>query len=163
FPAADAPSHPFLRYRDLLLVVRAARTRGTSEAEIEDGIVRLDEEVARVDGRGFTETPYEAVAPPEDTPFAALWVKVEAAGVSGSHKARHLFPLALHLEWAGVPRERPLAIASCGNAALAAAVVARAAGRPLEVYVPEDADALVLRRLAELGASVHRVARGADP
>jgi hypothetical protein len=33
-----------------------------------------------------------------------------------------------------------LAIASCGNAALAAAVVARAGGWPLTVFVPPDAD-----------------------
>ncbi len=46
-----------------------------------------------------------------------------------------------------------LAIASCGNAALAAAVVARAARRRLEVFIPPDADPVVVERLRALGAS----------
>ncbi|MFH1263658.1 MAG: pyridoxal-phosphate dependent enzyme [Pseudomonadota bacterium] len=44
------------------------------------------------------------------------------------------------------------AIASCGNAALGAAVVAKAAGRPLEVFVPPNANPKVIERLQELGA-----------
>jgi threonine synthase len=47
---------------------------------------------------------------------------------------------------------RKLAIASCGNAALAAAVVARAGGRPLEVFIPTWADPKVVARLEALGA-----------
>jgi len=62
---------------------------------------------------------------------SSIWVKDETDNVAGSHKARHMFGLLVHLE---VVRrlgmtERPLpplAIASCGNAALAAAVVAAA-------------------------------------
>jgi threonine synthase len=59
---------------------------------------------------------------------------------------------------AGRPRaagcdERPrLAIASCGNAALAAAVIARAAGRALDVFVPPTAPRPVVDRLHWLGA-----------
>jgi threonine synthase len=34
--------------------------------------------------------------------------------------------------------------ASCGNAALAAAVIARAAEWPLDVYIPRDADPTVV-------------------
>jgi threonine synthase len=49
----------------------------------------------------------------------------------------------------------PLAIASCGNAALAAAVVARAAGRSLDVYIPPWADPHVVALLGEHGASIH--------
>ncbi len=49
---------------------------------------------------------------------------------------------------------RGLAIASCGNAALAAAVVARATGRPLAVFVPTDADPRVVERLHALGARI---------
>jgi threonine synthase len=67
--------------------------------------------------------------------------------------------LMVHLlvaEQAGlVPaEERELAIASCGNAALAAAVVARAAGRPIRVFVPTWADEHVLRRLRDLEAAI---------
>jgi threonine synthase len=52
-------------------------------------------------------------------------------------------------------RTRPLAIASCGNAALGAAVVARAAERTLQVFIPTDADPNVVERLKELGAHLN--------
>jgi threonine synthase len=52
-------------------------------------------------------------------------------------------------------RSRRLAIASCGNAALAAAVVARAAEWPLDVFIPPDASASVVARLTDLGATIH--------
>ena len=48
----------------------------------------------------------------------------------------------------------PLAIASCGNAALAAAVLARAAARALQVFVPPERRAAVVARLHALGATV---------
>jgi threonine synthase len=48
----------------------------------------------------------------------------------------------------------PLAIASCGNAALGAAVVAAAADRALEVFVPPAVEPGVRRRLVDLGALV---------
>ena len=81
--------------------------------------------------------------------------------MSGSHKARHLFGTLLEL---AVEEARlghgandgrpPLAIASCGNAALAAAVVARAADRRLDVFIPTDADPVVVERLRTLGANL---------
>jgi threonine synthase len=53
------------------------------------------------------------------------------------------------------PARRPeLAIASCGNAALAAAVVARAGGWKLTVFVPPEADTRIVRELGDLGAKV---------
>jgi threonine synthase len=52
-----------------------------------------------------------------------------------------------------------LAIASCGNAALAAATIALAAKRELDVYVPDDASPSVIARLEALGANVARCAR----
>lgn len=90
-------------------------------------------------------------------------MKDDTGNVGGSHKARHLMGVALYLEVAGLlgldDGARPLAIASCGNAALAAAVVARAAERPLSVFIPTDADAAVLARLEALGADVRVCAR----
>jgi len=55
--------------------------------------------------------------------------------------------------------DRELVIASCGNAALAAAVVARAVGRPLRVFIPDDAPPSVVVRLAQLGAVTVECAR----
>jgi threonine dehydratase len=86
-------------------------------------------------------------------------VKDETGNVSGSHKARHLMGLMIHLlvvEQTGLAstENRELAIASCGNAALAAAVVARAAGRPIRVFVPTWADPAVIGHLRELGATI---------
>ena len=92
-------------------------------------------------------------------------MKDETGNVSGSHKARHLFGVLLYLEVAerlglADPRAAELAIASCGNAALAAAVVAAAGGRALRVFVPRRRRPVVLERLEELGARV--VACAAD-
>jgi threonine synthase len=88
-----------------------------------------------------------------------LTIKNETVNISGSHKGRHLIGTALHLEIAkraGQPLDssQPLAIASCGNAALAAAVVAKASKRDLRVFVPPWADTNVVSRLKELGAQL---------
>ncbi len=91
-------------------------------------------------------------------------MKDETLNVGGSHKARHLFTILLHLRAAeqiglapwvrdGAPRP-PLAIASCGNAALAAATLAAAVSWPIQVFVPTSANLHVTKRLGELGATV---------
>jgi threonine synthase len=153
-----AEANPFLRYRTLLHSYHTARARGESDAAFAARVERLDQAVAAVDGRGFRVTPLAAadrLAAELGLGAGRLWVKDETGNVSGSHKARHLMGVLLHLEGAaaaageGAPR---LAIASCGNAALAAAVLARAAGRPLDVFVPPWAHPQVLERLAALGA-----------
>jgi threonine synthase len=111
-----------------------------------------------------------------------VWVKDETTQPGGSHKIRHLFGVLLWLEaarrlrrspsgeipgrgpkqptwpWPAAPR---LAIASCGNAALAAAILARAAGYELSVFVPPDAPPAVLARLDELGARIEACPREA--
>jgi threonine synthase len=165
------PSHsnPFLRYRALLSPYRLARQAGLSDAAWIDLVEGLDAALARVDGRGFRITPLGeqrqlAAALRLDAP---LWVKDETGNVSGSHKARHLMGVMLYmrvLELAKLPagdglRTRRLAIASCGNAALAAAVIARAADWPLDVFIPPDADRAVKERLQSLGARIAICAR----
>jgi threonine synthase len=164
FPEDEAESNPFLRYRTLFHAHRLASEAGLSD-EMYCSIVReLDRAVEDVDGRGFSATPFARA----DALSSALrlsdrggvWVKDETGNVSGSHKGRHLMGLLIHLEvaervgLADPDARRPLAIASCGNAALAAAVVARAGERPLQVFVPVDADPVVVRRLEELGAHI---------
>ena len=158
-----ASAEPYLRYRALLSPYRLLREAGLPDQAWLDLAGELDRAVAAVDGRGFRVTPLSlhpalARAAGHQGP---LWVKDETGNVSGSHKARHLMLVMLYLrvlEAARLPageglRARRLAIASCGNAALAAAVVARAAGWPLDVFVPPDAEEAVVARLAELGAS----------
>jgi threonine synthase len=160
FPHSDPEPNPFLRYRELL----HAYHQGLTEQEFQGIAARLDRRVAEVDGHGFVETPFaRADGLSEQLGFSAqggVWIKDETGNVSGSHKARHLFGVLLWLEVAerlALARHddrRDLAIASCGNAALAAAVVAAAGGRTLRVFVPVDADPVVLDRLARLGADV---------
>ena len=147
----DSSQQPFVRYRRML--------RSWAESEDDEWFVdrvgRLDEAVAGVDGHGFQVTSCSGAF----ISGRSVTVKDETDNVSGSHKARHTFGLMLHL----LVRERrggtgagrpPLVIASCGNAAVAAAVVAAAERWPLTVYVPTFAEEAVVDRLRELGAAV---------
>ena len=151
--------NPFVRYRDRLDSHARAIAGGLSDRWFADTVERLDAAVAAVDGHGFRITPVVdggrlAAAAGLDV---ELHVKSEVDNVSGSHKARHLMGVALHLlvdEALGAEPPEVLAIASCGNAALAAAVVARALDRTLRVFVPTWADTSVVARLTELGADV---------
>jgi threonine synthase len=162
FPDGDEPN-PFVRYRALFRAYHVARGAGWSDERYVTLVERLDRAVAAVDGHGFTVTPFARSGPLSDRlgfeASGGVWVKDETGNVSGSHKARHLMGAMLELlvaEELGATgtRSQPLAIASCGNAALAAAVVARAAGRALDVYVLAGADPVVLERLEQLQARV---------
>ncbi len=163
----DSSQQPFVRYRRML----RSWVEADDDAWFVDRVGELDEAVAGVDGHGFVVTPCaqftidalsdRAVAPSRSAVRRRITatVKDETDNVSGSHKARHTFGLMLHL----LVRERrgdaaadrpPLAIASCGNAAVAAAVVAAAERWPINVYVPENPEAAVVARLQDLGANV---------
>ena len=165
--AADDDPNPFIRYRQLLRAWHVARAAGWSDDRFVGVVHRLDRAVAGVDGHGFRITPFGRAdalsAALGFSPDDGVWVKDETGGVSGSHKARHLMGVMLELivaESLDPSLEgRPLAIASCGNAALAAAVVAHAAGRRLDVFVPPDADPAILARLGRLHARVELVPR----
>ena len=179
-PVADfGLSHnPFIRYRTSLyswqifqaLADRAGLKPCSAEADREftSLVERLDCAIARIAGCGFRVTPfYRSDRLSNALGFDAsggVWVKDETGNVSGSHKARHLMGVALYLEVLrrlGVDRgaDRPLAVASCGNAALAAAVVARAIDRKLLVFVPDHAPSSVVAQLEQLGAVVTRCSR----
>ncbi|WP_201159322.1 pyridoxal-phosphate dependent enzyme [Rhodoplanes elegans] len=162
--APGSEDDPFLRYRAMLSPYRLARAKGLSDGAWAEIVGALDQNLIAVDGRGFRVTPMTreaalAQAVGLDSP---LFVKDETHNVSGSHKARHLMGVMLYLrvlDAARLPlaeglRTRKLAIASCGNAALAAAVVARAAAWPLDVFIPPDASPAVVARLKDLGADI---------
>jgi threonine synthase len=158
FPDGDEPN-PFVRFRELFHAYHLGRARGMSDDDHVHLVEQLDKAIAAVDGRGFTETPFERSDVLSEHLGCDVWIKDETRNVSGSHKARHLMGLMVHLlvvEQSGlaVTDGRELAIASCGNAALAAAVVARAAERPLRVFIPTWADHAIVRRLDELGATL---------
>jgi threonine synthase len=113
--------------------------------------------VEEVDGRPVRDTPLlRADALAEAIGYhGELWVKNDTVNVAGSHKVRHLIGLALHALATDPGDVRPLAIASCGNAALAAAVVAKAIQRDLLVFIPPAAPVSVVVRLEALGAHVN--------
>ena len=167
-----AEPQPFVRFRALSSAWHESARAGMGDAEFVELIEDLGAAVERADGAGFRATPLIRLAQAESdlgvAPEGRIFAKVDARNAGGSHKTRHLFGLMTHLlvrerivERQGLPRPQrpPLAIASCGNAALAAAVVAKAARWPLSVYVPPHADDRILTRLAELGATLHACPR----
>lgn len=156
----------FEGYAERLEARRLAQADTATQNAVVTTIGELDAAVAQVEGHGFVPTPF---GPSPDLAEAAgvggaeLWVKNETGNVSGSHKARHLFGVALAHRLAEARNheggDAPYAIASCGNAALAAAVVARAVGHPLDVFVPTWANDAVVDRITELGGRVVRCER----
>lgn len=139
-------------------------------AAYRDAAARLQDGLARLEGAPLSVSPLMS-APKLARALGmtgALAVKDETGQPGGSHKVRHLAGTMLYLEALrdGGPK-RPLAISSCGNAALAAACVARAAGYSLTAFVPEDVHPDVVRLLRERGVNPQVVARlstgGGDP
>lgn len=153
FVRGDDPN-PFIRHRELLHSWHLARRRGQSDEAYIELVRALDAAIARVDGHGFRTTPFGTHSALNERLGLDVWVKDETGNVSGSHKARHLMGIMLYLQVIERREKPPLAIASCGNAALAAAVIARAADRALQVFVPTDAEPAVLERLQALGAEI---------
>lgn len=97
-----------------------------------------------------------------------IWIKDETGAITGSHKIRHLLATLLYLEGLrhvrGTDEKPPLAISSCGNAALAAAAAARAGGYMLRAFVPDDVHPRVEDMLRQRGAIVHKQSRApGDP
>ena len=165
FRPVDDPN-PFVAYRAYLAVDAYGAAVGLDDTRRLAVITGLDDAVARVAGTGFRRTPLaradELSAALGFAPSGGIWVKDETRNVAGSHKARHLFTEMVQLlmsEEAGtarwVPSARPrLAIASCGNAAIAASTLARAVDWPIDVFVPPSAPDTVLGILGSLGATV---------
>ena len=165
-------ANPFLRHDADLAWAAHADANGIDLAARRRLVTELDDAVRGVAGVGFVPTPFgRSDALSDALGFAdggGVWVKDETGGVGGSQKARHLFTILLHLRAAeilGHLTERPpLAIASCGNAALAASTLAAAADWPIDVYVPTWMSDGFGDELDRLGARVHRCERRAsDP
>jgi len=159
-PAVDdlVSDNPFVRYGPRLAWWQFARAHGMTPGACE----ALTYQVAG----GFSVTPFARSDALSDAAGVDVWAKDETGNVAGSHKARHLATILLHLraaETLGLLSERaPLAISSCGNAAIAAATLAAAADWPLDVFVPTWASEQVLTVLDSFGARVHRCERRDD-
>ena len=159
--------NPFLGFRRYLAWDGFAAAHGLTDEARHTIVADLDARVAAVAGTGFVTTPFERADALSDAlgfgVDGGIWVKDETGNVGGSHKARHLFTILLHLvtaeitgvaPWRGEADRPPLAIASCGNAALAASTLAAAVTWPICVYVPVNANPRVVERLHALGAQV---------
>jgi threonine synthase len=156
--------NPFVRSAPYSLWWDTAAALGMSEDDRLALVRELDTAIEAVDGRGFRVTPFDRSDALSDalgfSGTGGVCIKDETGNVSGSHKARHLMSTMLHLlvaERCGVApaAHRPrLAIASCGNAALGAATIARAADWPIDVFVPTTANPTVVDGLRALGAEV---------
>ena len=164
----DGETNPFLRYRHGLYPYWIGQAHDESEESFAALVHRLEQSVRAVDGVGFQATALHEIDGLLDSlPAVRLWIKDESNNVSGSHKARHLMGIQLWLEtirrldWMPEPgsKRRDLAIASCGNAALAAAVIAHASKQRLRVFVPVDAEPAIVNRLRSLGAIVESCPR----
>ena len=159
---SDTSLNPFVRYRTLQHSYWYGRSLGRTDDDHLTLVHRLDRAVHSVAGIGFNVTPFQPIDSASEAFGVEVWAKHDTVNVAGSHKARHLFGTLLHLELRRVPTRARLAIASCGNAALAAATLARAARRPLEVYVPVNANPAVRMQLDALSAHVHECGRRAN-
>jgi threonine synthase len=82
---------------------------------------------------------------------AELWIKDEATNPTGSFKARGLSLAVNRARELGAPGVQ---LASAGNAALALAAYAAAAGLPARVALPADTPPVVAARCREHGAEV---------
>ncbi len=152
-------ANPFIRYRRRMAWWAFARANGMDDA----ATVELATHVAE----GFAMTPlvrHEAIS---TSAGVDVWAKDETGALAGSHKARHLASIMLHLrvaEHVGLLTERPpLAISSCGNAALAASTLAAREHWPIRVFVPTWMDPAFGAGLDTLGAEVNRCERTPAP
>ena len=175
--AFSEEANPFIAHRRHLAWDAFAAAQGLDDAARIALIREIDANVAATAGTGFVHTPFARSDRLSDilrfSGTGGVWVKDETHNVGGSHKARHLFTILLHLltvervgiaPW-GLAGDRPvLAIASCGNAALAAATLAASVNWPIRVFVPVAANQVVVAELRRLGATVVECPRRAsDP
>eukprot|EP00747_Dinoflagellata_sp_TGD_P163442 gnl/TRDRNA2_/TRDRNA2_182116_c0_seq1.p1 gnl/TRDRNA2_/TRDRNA2_182116_c0~~gnl/TRDRNA2_/TRDRNA2_182116_c0_seq1.p1 ORF type:complete len:1044 (+),score=218.35 gnl/TRDRNA2_/TRDRNA2_182116_c0_seq1:21-3152(+) len=153
---ADNSGNPFVRFRRRLYLYRFARALGMSDADWVEMVNDLDARLQKVD-HGYSQTPlcwHETLG---------VWAKDETGQVGQSHKSRHFFLAMLYLQTllrTNAPagkglRDRRLAVASCGNAAVGAATIAAAAEWPIDVFIPDDAMPEVVEKLKALGAVVN--------
>src|SRR4051794_5245632 len=160
-------ANPLLAFRRYLAWDSFAAANGMTDAARVAMIANVDAAIATVDASGLHTTRFARADELSDalgfTADGGVWVKDETGQIAGSHKPRHLVTILLHVlsaewlgvaTWSGVANRPPLAIASCGNAAFAAGVLAKSAGWPLRVFVPPHADPVVLSDLHDLHAEI---------
>ena len=156
---SDEELNPYIRWRKMLWSWHKAIDRGWKDEDFISLVKEIDDAIKSTTDSKFTITPTGIWENASDLlPDFVLW-KDETQNVGGSHKARHLMGLLLHLAVDSIEENKRLAISSCGNAAIGAATVARAAERPIDVFIPTWANAAIVEELEALGAQIHVCAR----
>ncbi|MCQ2914559.1 MAG: pyridoxal-phosphate dependent enzyme [Alphaproteobacteria bacterium] len=126
-------------------------------------VISLSNECKKLSGIGFVRTSHcqaDDLAKQIDIPAGTLFVKNETEQMMGSHKARHLAGVIMHLETLreiNKTERKPLAIFAKGNAVVSAAIIAKAAGYKLYAFVPENIDATAEAVLTNYGTTVVKV------
>jgi len=152
---SEQEKNPYIRWRKMLWSWHKAMERGWEDQEFIKLVYEIDSAVNDTSGKGFEITPVGVWENASSAiPDSVLW-KDETQNVGGSHKARHLMGLLLHLAVDAVETERRLAISSCGNAAIGAATLAKAVGRPIDVFIPTWASSTIVNKLEQLEAQIH--------
>ena len=151
----DEELNPYIRWRKMLWSWHKAIDRGWKDEDFILLVKQINDAIERTTESKFTITPTGIWENASDLlPSSVIW-KDETQNVGGSHKARHLMGLLLHLAVDSIEENKRLAISSCGNAAIGAATVARAAGRPIDVFIPTWANPSIVAELESLGAQIH--------
>ncbi|WP_343074839.1 threonine/serine dehydratase [Phytoactinopolyspora alkaliphila] len=112
---------------------------------------------SRIDGF-IRHTPVFDPGPVSSTPAGRVWFKLEQLQHSGSFKARGAFNrIRAACESSDPAVEAGVVAASGGNAGLAVAYAAAAHDLRAQVFVPETAPPVKVKKLRELGAEVRQV------
>ena len=150
----EAINNPYLKYKHFFYSYYLADHLNVDYDQI---VKDIDLGLKNIGEPGFVETPIQIIENSKLL-YGKLVVKNETINVSGSHKARHLMGNILYLEVlvrAGILKEKPkLAVYSCGNAALGAAAVAKAAGYDLDVFIPPGVNSVVTDMLTRYDANI---------
>ena len=156
WPTSEEPtSNPYIKWRKFLWSWHYAIDKGWTDEGYVSLVTEIDKAISAIDGSGFRTTPTGTwIGASDALPNFCLW-KDETNNVAGSHKARHLMGVLLHLAVNAIDTDQRLAISSCGNAAIGAATVARAVNRPIDVFIPTWASPNIVDQLENLDATIH--------
>lgn len=153
----EGDNNPFLFFKEFFYSYHLAQKLNVNFEEI---VQKININLKMLGENEFSFTP---IIKSEDLADGLVYVKNETVNISGSHKVRHIMGNIIYLEVlraANVFFKRPkLAIYSCGNAALAAATIAKAAGYQLDVFVPPEIDPAVEQALNNFSATVIKCTR----
>ncbi|MCF7790457.1 MAG: pyridoxal-phosphate dependent enzyme [Victivallales bacterium] len=151
-------NNPFIYFKDHFLSYHTARLYNVDFGEI---INNIQKRLSATVKKEFSFTPVSIHN--NISTLKNLIIKNETVNVSGSHKSRHLMGNILYLEVlrkAGILNYKPnLSVYSCGNAAIAAAIIANAAEYNLDVFIPPNLDHEVTDILIENNANIHECPR----